>query len=184
MTFAAKSVGALLGLRAFARSRDGIAAVEFAALLPFMLMMYIGGVEVSDAIIINLRIGNTVETVTNLTTQYTVIHNADMTGVLNAASAIMSPISTTGLVVTVSEVTTNAQGQGAVTWSDSLNGTARPVGQSVTLPVSLQTANVTYVWTEASYTYNPMGFVLKSALKFSDQSYMYPRQGPITRINS
>jgi Flp pilus assembly protein TadG len=168
-----------------ARNQDGIAAIEFAAILPFMLILYLGGVEVIDVVIINLRITNTVQTIANLTTQYSTIANADMNGILSAAGAVMAPVPATGLTVTVSEVTTDASGRGTVTWSDSLNGSKHAVGQAVTLPPTLQTPNTTFIWSQASYSYTPpMGFVLNSALRFSDQMFMYPRLGTITRVNS
>jgi Flp pilus assembly protein TadG len=172
-------------LRDLVRNWSGIAATEFAAILPFMLVLYLGGVEVIDVIIINLRITNTVQTIANLTTQYTSIANTDMNGILGAAGAVMAPVPATGLAVTVSEVTTDASGRATVAWSDSLNGSPHTVGQAVTLPPTLQTPNTTFIWSQASYSYTPpMGFVINSALRFSDQMFMYPRQGPITRVNS
>ena len=65
------------------------------------------------------------------------------------------------MVVTVSEVTTNGSGQGTITWSCSLNGTARTVGSAVTLPANLQTANISLIWGEVTYPYTPqLGYVI------------------------
>ena len=52
----------------------------------------------------------------------------------------MAAYSASNIVVTVSEVTTtNANGQAAIIGSNSLNSTARAVGQSVMLPSGPQT---------------------------------------------
>ena len=37
-------------LRRFARDRDAVAAMEFAIVLPIMLLLYIGGVELGDGL--------------------------------------------------------------------------------------------------------------------------------------
>jgi Flp pilus assembly protein TadG len=102
--------------------------------------------------------------------------NADMTNIMNASTAVMAPYSGGPLVITLSEVKTDANGNGTIFWSDSLNGTARPVGQGVTLPPQLQTPNVSLIWAEATYAYTPnTGYVLTGTLTLSDQVFMYPR---------
>ena len=109
-----------------------------------------------------------------------------MSGIMSASSAVVAPYSAAPLVITLSEVTTDANGNATVTWSDSLNGTARPVGQSVTLPTQLQTANISLIWAEVSYAYKPnTGYVLTGTLTLSDQVFMYPRLvNSVTRVNS
>ena len=73
--------------------------------------------------------------------QVSSIGNADMTNVLNAASAVMAPFPTSNLKVTVSSVKIDATGKATVDWSDTLNGTARAKGSTVTLPAALNVAN-------------------------------------------
>ena len=63
-----------------------------------------------------------------------------MTNSLNAASAVMAPFPISNLKVTVSSVTIDATGKATVAWSDTLNGTARAVGSTVTLPTALNVA--------------------------------------------
>ena len=60
-----------------------------------------------------------------------------MQTILNASQQIIAPFSQANVIVTLSEVSTDASGAATITWSDSLNGTPRPVGQAVTLPASL-----------------------------------------------
>ena len=42
-------------LQRFARNRKGIAAVEFAAILPVMLSLYVGGAELGDGFTIQFK---------------------------------------------------------------------------------------------------------------------------------
>ena len=160
----------------FCRDRRGVSAVEFATVLPFMLIAYLGSVEVGNGINAKVRVAQTTRTVADLATQYFTIKNADMTNILNASSAVMSPFSTSPLVITLSEVTTDALGVATITWRDSLNGTARPVGQPVTLPSQLQAPNISLIWAEVKYAYTPnLGYVMTGTLNLSEQVYMYPR---------
>ena len=173
-------------LQSFARDRRGVSAVEFSAVLPFMLIAYLGSVEVGNGIAIKLRVTMTARTVSDLATQYFTIANADMASIMSASTAVMAPYSAVPLVITLSEVTTDASGKGTITWSDSLNGSPRPVGQSVTLPAQLQTPNISLIWAEVKYGYTPnLGYVMTGTLTLSDQVSMYPRLANyVTRVNS
>ena len=173
-------------LRRFVRNRDGVSAVEFAMILPFMLTLYLGGIELGDGLAIQFRATLAARTVTDLASQYISINNATMNSILGAASTVVAPYSGANIVVTLSEVTTNSSGQGKVVWSDSLNGTARTVGSNVTLPSNLQTANITLLFGEVTYPYTPtLGYVVTGTINLYEQMYFYPRlSATVTRINS
>jgi Flp pilus assembly protein TadG len=128
MTSAPVSTKLTLRLRDFARGQDGMAAVEFAALLPFLLVAYLGGIELGDGVAIDRKVAITTRAVADLASRYTTIKNADMSSILGASSTIVAPYSATPISVTVSQVSCDSKGNATVTWSDSLNGTAHAVG--------------------------------------------------------
>jgi Flp pilus assembly protein TadG len=164
--------------------RSGVAAVEFALLLPVMVTLYLGSVDFSQAISVDRKVTLIAHTLGDLSTQFTDIADADMTNILNASSAIVAPYSPSNLQVVVSELSINAQGQAAVVWSDTLNGTARPAGQTVTIPSTLATPNTYLILGEATYDYNPIfGYVLTGPVTLKDQIYMEPRQSNCVERN-
>jgi Flp pilus assembly protein TadG len=173
-------------LRRFAHNRDGVSAVEFAILLPFMLTLYLGGIELGDGLAIQFRSTLAARTVADLASQYISIDNAAMSSILGAASTVVAPYSGASMVVTVSEVSTNSQGNATVVWSDALNGTPRTVGSSVTLPAKLQTANITLIFGEVTYPYKPgMGYVLTGTINIYESMYFYPRMSTtVARVKS
>jgi Flp pilus assembly protein TadG len=173
-------------LRRFCRERAGVAAVEFSLILPVMLALYVSGVEIGDGFAITTRVTLIARSVTDLTTQYISIDNQDMSNILGASSAIAAPYVAANVTVTVSEITTDSSGNGTVTWSDSLNGTARAVGSSVTLPASLKIKNVSLIFGEVSYAYTPaLGYAITGTMTMSDSFYMFPRlANSVTRVNS
>src|SRR5262249_39482424 len=183
---AAHLAGMVTRLRTLPRERRGIAAIEFAVLLPLFLILYLGTFEVGQAISIKLNNGLAARTVADLASQYTNIYNADMTGILGASTTVMAPYPTQSFTVTVSEVTVDDKGNATVTWSDWQNGTARGVGQPVTLPAGMNTPNTSLIWGETQYVYTPgLGYVLTGSITLSNQIFMSPRLAPsVTRVNS
>ena len=88
----------------------------------------------------------------------------------------MAPFPTANLKVTVSSVKIDATGKATIAWSDTLNGTARAKGSTVTLPTALNVANTSLIWSEVQYTYKPaIGYVVTGTLTLKDQIYMRPR---------
>ena len=76
----------------------------------------------------------------------------------------------------MSSVTIDAQGKATIAWSDTLNGTARAKGATVTLPAALAIPNSSLIWSEVQYTYKPViGYVVTGTLTLKDQIYMRPR---------
>jgi Flp pilus assembly protein TadG len=171
-------------LRDFSRGQDGMAAVEFAVILPFMLVAYLGGVEIGDGVAINRKVAITTRAVADLATRYTTIHNADSATILGAASTIIAPYAPGPLAVTVSQVTVDNHGNATISWSDTLNGTAHTVGTPVTLPGTLNTPNSYYIWGQVTYAYTPtLGYVMSGTYNLSDQIFMSPRESAsVTRV--
>jgi len=186
MSIASRAIAFRSYLRRFSRDREGVSAVEFAFVLPVMLTLYIGGVEVGDGFAVQFKATLAARTVTDLASQYVSINNAAMSGILNAAASVVAPYSATGMIVTLSEITTDSHGNGTITWSDSLHGTARTVGASFTLPTNLQSANITILLGEVTYPYAPsLGYVLTGTINIYQTMYFYPRLSTtITRVNS
>jgi Flp pilus assembly protein TadG len=163
-------------LHRFASHCGGVSAIEFAIILPFMLLSYIGSVELADGLAIQFKVTETARTVTDLASQRATIDTTDMSNILGASTQVVAPYPAANMAMTVSEVTTNAAGQGTITWSCSLNGTAHGVGTSVTLPTGLQTANISLIWGEVTYPYTPhLGYVVTGTINIYETAYFYPR---------
>jgi Flp pilus assembly protein TadG len=173
--------GALLAryfprLARLAGDERGVSAVEFALLLPLMLALYLGSVEISQGIGADRKVTLTARTVADLVSQVASISNSDMTNSLNAASAVMAPFPVGKLKVTVSSVAVDANGKATIAWSDTLNGTKRAVGSTVTLPSALVVANSSLIWSEVQFAYTPtVGYIVSGTLTLKDQIYMRPR---------
>jgi Flp pilus assembly protein TadG len=173
-------------LASLQRDERGVSVVEFAMLLPLMVTLYLGVVEVSQGVSIHRKVTLTARTVADLASQVSSINNTDMTNLLNASAAVIAPFPAGPLKVTVTAVAIDANGVAKVAWSDTLNGTKHAVNSSVSLPTALKVPNTQLIWSEVSYTYVPtIGHVITGSLNLNDRIYMRPRlSDAVTRQNS
>ena len=122
------------------QDRRGIAATEFALILPFMLTLYLGIVELSKGYMASQRMTLVARTLADLVAQQqqlqtggtTNITDSIMSNIFAASTAIMAPYSTTNLTMTVSQVLLSNKADGTccqakTDWTIANNGgTARP----------------------------------------------------------
>jgi len=173
-----RKLASILGRRARAGAADqrGSSVVEFALLLPLMLTMYFGSIEVTDAISADRQITLVAGTVADITAQYQSVTVNDVNNILAAASAVLTPFSVANVQVTLSSVLIDANGNATVDWSASLHGTQRTGNVTNSIPTALRVANTSVVWGEATYAYKPViGWVVTGTLNLSNQIFMRPR---------
>jgi Flp pilus assembly protein TadG len=178
MTTAESHAGFRRALRRFMRDRDGVSAVEFALILPFMLTLYLGGAELGDGLAVQFKATLAARTVSDLASQYITIDSSTMSEILGAASTVVTPYSPANMTVTISELTTtNSSGSATVTWSAS-SGTPRTAGATLTLPTALRTlpSGTSILWGEVTYPYTPaMGYVITGTINMYEDTYFFPR---------
>lgn len=166
----------LLSLKRFLRDRSGVSAVEFALILPLMLTLYLGGIQLSDALTISRKVTHVTSTLGDLVTQARSISNSDMSNILDVTAAVMAPYSSSPLQITVSGVTIDAQGKTKVVWSDALNATALSTGSTISIPDAIKENSSFLVTAEVHYPYTPtIGYVLTGHFDLKDQFFLRPR---------
>jgi Flp pilus assembly protein TadG len=175
-----------------------VAATEFAIVAPFMLLLYVGGVELGNGLAMNVKVTATAHSVADMVSQNTQVTSTQMSAILGAAGAIMAPYPVTGgggaslMTITVSGVSTDSSGKATVQWSTSTSSSgARTVGQQMTLSQFTATnasnpnnANISLILSEVSYDYTPnLGYTISGTVKLTDSYYLFPRcstNGPAT----
>lgn len=127
---------------ALAADETGIAAVEFAYILPLALMIYFGLAELALGLRASQRVDLVAHSLADLTSQQLTggtasgqagMDETTIQSIFSAASTLMAPLATTSLKMTISEVTIAADSSQAsgfkasVNWSIVKNsGTLRP----------------------------------------------------------
>jgi Flp pilus assembly protein TadG len=173
-------VGRVRTIKAFFTDCRGVAAVEFALIFPFLMMVYFGGVEVCRATATYRKLADTTVEMANVTAQYTSMSATDVTTVMNASAQIMAPYAADNLAVVMSEVTTDANSAAKVTWSVAYHGaTALTAGSTVAMPTGLSSPSTSYILIQTSYNYAPtFGSQYLGNIPMTDQIFIIPRQSP------
>lgn len=141
----------------FRRDQDGAAAVEFAIILPVMLLFYLGTMEVTQLLSADAKVAATSDTVGNLVTRLKTIDDTSMGNIFGIASAVMNPYDLDPLKMTVTAVRVDDKGKGTVHWSRSRGGTPMAQGAGYIIPGDLQAERDTYfVVSSATYAYRPL----------------------------
>lgn len=173
--------------RRFVRGNSAAAAVEFALILPVLLTLYVGSVELSSAISVDKRVSTVSGALGDLVARADgEITTTEVNDYFLAASATMAPYSSSNVEQIVTSVRVNTDGSTQVQWSYAYNGASDHTnGTSYTLPEDLRKL-VTENWTrqgyvivaEAQMSYLPLiGYFFKSAFSLYHEYFFLPRFG-------
>ncbi len=159
--------GALLGR--WRADASGMAALEFAFIVPIMGVMFIGAVELSQAIIVDRRVtqiaSSTSELVARINQPVDTLKQADVADIMKAGSFIMSPYSLNPLKIIVREYQSSPTSATNVkmSWQCTYNGTGGTLTCACTSTVVTPPANLTgtgdaVVVSMVTYDYKPLVF--------------------------
>jgi Flp pilus assembly protein TadG len=172
-------------VRSFAGNCRGASAIEFALILPVMLTLYIGSIELGYGLSAKFKSTAAARTVADLASRQVSIDNPTMSSILSAGDKVMYPFPAANMVVVVSEVTTDAKGNGTITWSAAQNATAYQAGQSVKLPTALQIPNVAIILGEVTYPYTPpIAYGITGSFNIYESTYFFPRKTSCVYYNN
>lgn len=167
--------------RRLAKNRRGVALVEFAFVLPVMLAIYAGVVELGQGVMIDRKITDLTRALGDLTAQSrsTVVSDDEMNNIFSAADTIMMPFTTVKPGMVVTSVVIDGAGKATVCWSSQKNGIALGKGTPVALPAAMSVANTSVIMATASYEFEPtIGYVLTGKINIAGGPfYMRPRIG-------
>lgn len=171
---------------------SGIAATEFAVIVPIMLVMFFGTVEFSSGVAVDRKVTLVARTLSDLTSQTAAaVDDTYLQNVFTASIAILTPYSATPAKATLSEIYVDSSKIATVQWSRAaiiaagasqatLAVSGRKAGDTVTstVPPALLIPKTYLIFSEVSYLYTPsVGYVMgKAGVTLADVAYTRPRQ--------
>ncbi|MDX8444154.1 TadE/TadG family type IV pilus assembly protein [Mesorhizobium captivum] len=180
----------------FCRDRQGVAAIEFAFIVPVLLIMYFITMEASQAIETSKKVSRIGSMVADLVTQQTTVKKADLDAIMKIGTSTLQPYnrSTPTIIITGIQITDEASPRVRVAWSRKLVGTtysADALKDSITtVPATLNIRNTFLVRVESDLGYKPIitwsadgskTLGLTSAfnnISMGETYYLRPRRGP------
>ncbi|RYE32106.1 MAG: pilus assembly protein [Hyphomicrobiales bacterium] len=166
--------------RRFAGDRKGVALVEFAMLLPVMLIAYVGMTEVVQLVMINRKVTQLTSALSDLTSRVQSVSPTDIDNIFNAAETIMMPYEGGKPAMVITSLVVDASGVAKVCWSSQRNGTALARGTTQVIPDIYRTPSTSVIMASASYNYTPtIGYVLTGGPYTLGENPIYtrPRNG-------
>lgn len=187
---------------------EGVAAIEFAMIVPIMGVMFIGAVELSQAITIDRRVTQVASSTSDLVAQWSPssgsagISQNEMNDIMRVGRFIVAPYDQNPLQVIIRSITsspTNAANtkQG---WSCTYNGLGSTLSCTCSnttklLPANLVTTNDTVIVSETTYNYKPLvfDFFMKNSnfpstsagtYTLAETIYLKPRYGQVPYLQA
>jgi Flp pilus assembly protein TadG len=168
----------------------GVAATEFVMIVPLMLVMFFGMVEISSGVAVDRKVTLVARTLSDLTSQSVSVTDTDLKNFFAASIGILTPYSAAPTQSTITELYIDPTTLKAkVQWSkaSTFDSTGKVVfvvsshkpKDIVTVPPGLQIAGTYLIWSEVSYNYLPaVGYVMSktTGVTLQDLTYTRPRQ--------
>jgi Flp pilus assembly protein TadG len=138
------------------RDQRGTSAIEFALIVPAVLLMYVGTAEIGNLLTVERRVETIASTAADLTAQVKQVSNADLADIIAASTSILTPYPTTPLKVVLSSVVADQNNNTKVDWSYASNGSAHAVDMSYVLPPGTTEAYSSVIVVEVTYAFTPL----------------------------
>ena len=163
---------------AILRDRRGVAMVEFALVLPVMLLLYLGGVQLQDAMSCKRKVTITTRAAADLVAQNTTgtTTAAEIQANLLAAAQVMQPYAPATAQIRLTEITTDSQGRTSILWSRGQNTYPYPRGIRVRVNPAMSAPGSSFLVAQVSYDYRPAAtFGTFGSIRLDDIIWMVPR---------
>ncbi|MCP8896704.1 pilus assembly protein [Shinella daejeonensis] len=141
---------ALARLRRLLRDRRGVGAIEFAIVIPLLIMAYIGAFEISVAMTVYQKVNRASATVSDLLTRTQTTTPSGLDSMKAVTAAILQPFpQREGYSLKITGIIVDVDGRATVAWSRDQNaGTPYRKGSTVTLPEDMDAKDTFIVRTE------------------------------------
>ena len=174
-----------LSFRRFGAAKSGLAALEFAIILPMMVFLVLGSVDLLDALSVNRRAENVAASLADVIARDTSVTNAEMTGIWSAVNLLMYPGTDATMSERVTSINITSATNAVVVWSEANNGsTPLAANSTVTLPAQMMVAGTSVIMADTVYHYqSPLSFLFSGTVDFPHTVYRRSRLvDPIPRI--
>jgi Flp pilus assembly protein TadG len=178
-------------IKAFVSNQSGVAAIEFALLVPIMLGLYFMLNETSNGLRAARKTTMVARIMADLATRPSNISDADKNDIFASAAPILSPFPADKGSYRLTSIRFDALGKGSVDWSEvygsgigSAHARCTPTETRPTqpgliplsVPAGLKVPNTSVVLAEALVKYTPIvGYNITGEINLKDQLYMRPR---------
>lgn len=177
-------------LRDLWQERRGVVALEFALVLPMLVLLLTGGVEFGRMLLLSQKLQNGAFILADLAAREEHLSDAKLTAIFPAISSLMEPFEfDTNAVAIVSGVQGIGDGDAEVNWQRSGGGTLAHAsavgvpGGEAAIPEALVLADKeTVVVAEIFYEFQPLFELVLDPMTVHKVAYLKPRLGVLDAL--
>ncbi|MEM9570956.1 MAG: TadE/TadG family type IV pilus assembly protein [Pseudomonadota bacterium] len=174
----------------------GISAVEFALILPVMIALYLGCIELTLAMNLDRKVTGATAALGDLTARSASLTDAELSDIFEATRMVLQPNDMTKAHMRVTSVSydstvhtvTATETEVNVDWSDNCGSeySTLVADTTIRIPNDLVPDGGTLIMAEISFPYDsPIGYFFPSQKMLSDTFYLRPRRvDSITRTTT
>jgi Flp pilus assembly protein TadG len=174
-----------LALRSFSAAKSGLAALEFAIILPMMVFLLLGSVDLLDALSVNRRAENVAASLADVVARDTSVSNSEISGLWSAVNLLMYPGTDATMSERITSINITSATNAVVVWSEAHNGaTPLAANSTVTLPAQMMVPGTSLIRADSVYHYrSPLNFLFSGTIDFPHTVYRRSRLvDPIPRV--
>ncbi len=190
-----RSTGLIGTLRRFRQAQAGVAAMEFALVVPIMFGLYFMINETANGLRASRKVTMVSRVLADLASQSATVDNTYMNDVFAAAGPILTPFDVSKASMRVTSIRFDASGKGYVDWSN-ISGSGVPISvhqrctptevrspqlpglptTPISVPAGLKIANTSLIYAETYFKYRPViGWAISGDIDMKQELYMRPR---------
>lgn len=145
----------------FFRDKSAVAAVEFAFVAPIMIVLYMGGVDVTMAITLHRKLQHATSAIGDLISQASTLTKAEVIATFTVADRVLQPYKSSLFSIKVTSVIIDAAGNAKIDWSVAQGQAAGEKGKPFALPSGMTALRSTsLVMTESTYQFQPLSTIV------------------------
>jgi Flp pilus assembly protein TadG len=163
----------------------GVGAVEFALLVPVLLILYVGSLEISVAMSVNKKVAKASAVATDIISQSTSTDQSILQEMLGVAKSVIAPFNADNLDFEVIGIKIDNSGNATISWSwDEDNNTPFVANTPITIPTAYAIPNTFLLKTTINMDYKFImalrdtvndGFVNRT-VDMQKVYYLHPRE--------
>ncbi|OOG74516.1 pilus assembly protein [Sinorhizobium sp. A49] len=171
-----------------AKDRSGFGAIEFAMVIPMLVVAYIGAFEVTLGFTVKSKVERAASSVADMIAQQSEVNKTYLGNMSNVAKSILAPYQNSGFTLKMTGIKVDAANNGTVVWSRDQNGAIPYAANSpTTVPAQFASTEAFVVRTELVVPHELLLFaegLNSSTLKtinLSKTAYFRSRQAEIIK---
>ena len=152
---------------------QGVAASEFALILPVLVLLLFGTAELGNALLLDKKVTSAAQTAADLVAQQKSVSDTDITNIYTAIDSIISPYSVTNTTYNVASVVADEDGVVSIDWQERRGGLEV---EEFDVPDGLLSENDSVIIATITYVYTPLfADLITGGFTITDTAYLRPR---------